>query len=118
MNTLNFNLNGKIAFVTGASRGIGRAIAVALAAAGADVAGAAQTDDGMKDTLADIAALGRRGFAFHGDLSSVTDLRAMIATIEEKFGPIDILVNNAGVNKVEPSLEVTPETWNRLMDVN
>jgi NAD(P)-dependent dehydrogenase (short-subunit alcohol dehydrogenase family) len=115
---LEFGLDGKVALVTGAGRGLGRSIALALAHAGADVAVNGSNAGGLAEVAAGIKSMGRRVVAVPADLSDVGSIRGMVAKAAEALGPIDILVNNAGVNQVEPSLEVRPETWDRLMAVN
>jgi NAD(P)-dependent dehydrogenase (short-subunit alcohol dehydrogenase family) len=97
---------------------MGHAIAVSLARAGADVA-VADLDVRSAETVADeVRALGRRAIAVQVDLRDVGTIPAMVANVEGGLGQVDILVNNAGVNQVEPSLQVTPETWDWLMGVN
>ncbi len=118
MKTFDFSLEGRIAFVTGASRGIGYAIAFALAAAGADVAVGARSLEPAEKAAGEIRKLGRRALAVSGDLSQVEQIGSIVERVERELGPIDILVNNAGVNQVEPSVQVTPETWDWLMAVN
>ena len=113
-----FSLDGKVALVTGASRGIGRAIALALANAGADIAANSTRPEGLAEVVAEIEAMGRRVVAVPADLADVAAIGPMVAKAEAEVGPIDILVNNAGINQVEPSLDVKPETWDRLMSVN
>jgi len=118
MKALTFDLSGKIALVMGASRGIGYAIAIALAEAGADVAVASQHEAGSERVAQEVRAMGRHALAVAGDMGDVGHITAMVHRVEQELGPIDILVNNAGTNQVEPSLDVTPDTWNRLMEVN
>ena len=115
---LEFGLNGKVALVTGAGRGLGRSIALALAHAGADIAVNGSNAAGLASVAAEIKAMGRRVVEVPADLSDVALIGAMVKKAESALGPIDILVNNAGINQVEPSLDVEPETWDRLMDVN
>lgn len=115
---LDFGLKGKVALVTGAGRGIGRSIALALANAGADVAVNGSNAAGLAGVAAEIEAMGRRVVEVPADLSDVALIGAMVQKAENALGPIDILVNNAGVNQVEPSLDVEPDTWDRLMGVN
>ncbi|QKC96601.1 SDR family NAD(P)-dependent oxidoreductase [Mesorhizobium sp. NZP2298] len=115
---LEFGLNGKVALVTGAGRGLGRSIALALAHAGADIAVNGSKAAGLASVAAEIKAMGRRVVEVPADLSDVALVGAMVKKAESALGPIDILVNNAGINQVEPSLDVAPETWDRLMDVN
>jgi NAD(P)-dependent dehydrogenase (short-subunit alcohol dehydrogenase family) len=113
-----FALTGKRALVTGASRGIGRAIAEGLAAAGADVAIASRNLDRLDATAEAIHALGRRAEPITIDVSRVADCRAGIARAAKALGGLDILVNNAGVEKVTPSLALDEDTWDLILDTN
>jgi NAD(P)-dependent dehydrogenase (short-subunit alcohol dehydrogenase family) len=113
-----FNLDGKIALVTGGGRGIGRSAALALAKAGADVAVMGRDVSLLESVVQAVEGLGRRSIAVAVDLENAPSIEPAVRTLERDFGPIDILVNNAGVNQVEPSLDVTLETWNRLINVN
>src|SRR4029077_6287617 len=95
-------LRGKVALVTGSSRGIGRAIAVALARAGADVAINYKTRDAdAKDVENEIAGLGRRGTAVQADVSLSGGVERLVESVRRDLGPIDILVNNAGIARVQ-----------------
>ena len=112
-----FKLDGKVAVVTGAGRGIGQAYALALAEAGADVA----TVDVIpaEDTCAQIQALGRRAKAYSVDLSGAeTAAEPLIAQICEDFGRLDILVNNAGIIRREPFVDHSAKNWNDVLAVN
>ena len=112
-------LTGRIALVTGASRGIGRAAALALAQAGADVAVNYRANaDSALQVAAGIAALGRRAFAVQADVSSSVDVAHLVRTVEEHLGGIDILVNNAGIARAQPLAEITEEDWDQLIAVN
>ncbi len=102
MSTHQFSLAGRKALVTGASRGIGRAIAEGLAAAGADVAIAARNVEAIGDCAKTIYGLGRVSHAVHMDVSDVGNCRRGVAEAAEKLGGLDILVNNAGVEQVCP----------------
>ena len=112
------SLAGKTLFITGASRGIGRAIAEGLAASGADVAIAARNLDRLAATAEVIRALGRRAEPITIDVSRVTDCHAGVARAAEALGGLDILVNNAGVEKVTPSLALDEGTWDLILDTN
>jgi len=113
-----FSLAGKRAVVTGASRGIGREIAKALAAAGADVAVSARKREDLADVLADIDASGRRAVAVAQDVRIVQDCRAGVAEAAHALGGLDILVNNAGFEEVRASIEVEEHHWDAIVDTN
>ncbi|MCB4767560.1 glucose 1-dehydrogenase [Ancylobacter sp. Lp-2] len=113
-----FELTGRKALVTGASRGIGRMLAVALASAGADVAIAARSHAGLADTAAEIEATGRRAVPVEIDVTDAACCRAGVAEAAEALGGLDILVNNAGIEQVCPSLDVEEELWDRILDTN
>lgn len=113
-----FSLEGRTAFVTGASRGIGRAIALALAGAGAAVACAARALDQVEATVAAIEAGGGRGRALQMDVISGEQIGAAVKEAEATLGPIDILVNNAGITLDKPSLEVSDEEWDTVLATN
>lgn len=111
-------LNGKIAFVTGASRGIGKGIAIALANAGAHVACIATRAENASDVVTTIQAKGGKAMAFGCKVESSSAVTAIFATVKEELGPIDILVNNAGISKPQPLLQMTEENWDNHMDIN
>lgn len=113
-----FDLSGKIALITGAGRGIGRAVALALAGAGSDVALLARSEDQLQSVAEEIQTLGRRAVAFPGDLTQVQQQASLTEKISETMGGIDILVNNAGINIPEDSVDVTEKTWDTLMNIN
>ena len=110
---------GKIVLVTGAQRGIGRAIAVRFAAAGADVALNFLDDKAAAESAAaEIAALGRRATTIAADISKPAQARRLVADAERALGPIDVLVNNAGIFPRAPFLDLTEETWDAVLDTN
>jgi NAD(P)-dependent dehydrogenase (short-subunit alcohol dehydrogenase family) len=113
-----FDLTGRIAVVTGASRGIGAAIAVALAKGGADVAVTARRVEDLAATVAAIEAVGRQALPLSLDVTKVAAMPETFATIEAGFGRLDILVNNAGTEEVRPSLEVDEALWDRIVGTN
>ena len=113
-----FNLRGKVALVTGASRGLGRGFALTLARAGASVALTSRTLEALRSTETDIAQSGGPCLPVELDVRSVGSINAAVARVEEHFGRIDILVNNAGCNIRKPALEVTWEDWNTILDTN
>jgi NAD(P)-dependent dehydrogenase (short-subunit alcohol dehydrogenase family) len=112
------DLKGKVAVVTGAGRGLGKWIALALADAGADVLVAALHAETAETTCAEIREMGRRARAFAADVSNVEAVEAMMAAAEADLGGLDILVNNAGVNVHRTALDVTPADFARVVDVN
>jgi len=112
-------LEGKTALVTGASKGVGKGIALELARQGADVAVNYNTDDaGAEAAAAEIRALGRRAFPVQADVSSSAQVDAMFERVLAAFGRLDILVNNAGIQTWKPLLELSEEEWDRVLDVN
>jgi 2-deoxy-D-gluconate 3-dehydrogenase len=113
-----FRLDGKVAVVTGASRGLGRAMAIGLAEAGADVAVVATNEELLQSTADEISALGRRALVATADLSQVDDINAMVDKVKGELGRIDILVNNAGTINRAPAEDYTPEMWDEVMSIN
>ena len=119
MNSTNgFDLTGRIALVTGASRGLGRHFALALARAGADVAITSRTLASLEGAQQAIAALGRRVLPVALDVRDHASITAAVAAAHAHFGRIDILVNNAGCNIRKPAVDVTWEDWNTILDTN
>ncbi|MEW1859919.1 MULTISPECIES: glucose 1-dehydrogenase [unclassified Streptomyces] len=113
-----FRLDGKVAVVTGGNRGIGKAIATALAEAGASVAIASRDEDRNREAVADLAKVGGAVISTRTDVTSRADLEAMRETVTGQLGPIDILVNNAGVGIHGESLSIDDEDWDRVMATN
>ena len=123
-------LDGKVAFITGAARGQGRATALAMATEGANIAcfdicrnlsypsyDLAGVED-MERTVAEIKALGREALAFYGDVRSFAEIKAAVDETIETLGGIDIVVNNAGIAGIAPSHELTEEDWDTMLDIN
>ena len=113
-----FDLDGRVALVTGASRGIGRDLALAVAHAGASVAVAARTVDDLRSLAAEIEAEGGSAHPVALDLRSLASIERAVAETVARFGRIDILVNNAGLGTNHDALDATEEEWDELMDVN
>lgn len=112
-------LAGRIALVTGGSRGIGRGIVEVLAEEGADVAVNYVSNLAQAEEVAEwVRAQGRRAITVQGDVSKRADVEAMIDKTWAELGPIDLLVNNAGIETIVPFLELTDDQWTRLNDVN
>jgi NAD(P)-dependent dehydrogenase (short-subunit alcohol dehydrogenase family) len=113
-----FDLTGKVAIVTGTSRGLGQTFARALAAAGADLVLTGRRLEALREFQREIEALGRRTLALELDVREQESIRRMAAQAAAHFGRIDILVNNAGCNVRKPALEVTWDDWNLILDTN
>ncbi|WAC28649.1 SDR family NAD(P)-dependent oxidoreductase [Ancylobacter sp. SL191] len=113
-----FDLTGRTALVTGASRGIGAALATALASAGADVAITARDAASLAETKAAIEAHGRRAIPLALDVTDVAGIRSTVAAAATALGGLDILVNNAGMEQVCPALEVEEALWDAILDTN
>ena len=110
---------GKIVLVTGAQRGIGRAVAVRFAEAGADVALNFLDDEAAaKSAAAEITALGRRAVTLAADVAKPQDARRLVAEAERTLGPLDVLVNNAAIFPRAPFLELSEDTWDAVLDTN
>jgi len=114
-----FELKGKKALVTGASRGIGRGIALALAKQGADVAVNYRSNaEEAEKVVAEIKAMGRDSFSVQADVSNKASVAKMFEEIKGKWGKLDILVNNAGIVQFAPFEELTEEQWDAVLDTN
>jgi 2-deoxy-D-gluconate 3-dehydrogenase len=113
-----FRLDGKAALVTGASSGLGQAIAIALAEAGADVACHARSNGKADKTCAAIEELGRRAIAVVGDMADKATPPTLVFETLEHFGRIDILINNAGIIRRSPATEFSEEDWGTVLEVN
>jgi len=113
-----FNLAGRKAIVTGAGRGLGHHMAVALAQAGADLALASRTREDLERTADEIRALGSEALVVKLDVTRSRDIQDMVDRVLEEYGGIDILVNNAGCNVRRPSVDITEEDWDLVMGTN
>ena len=113
-----FKLGGKVALVTGASVGLGQAMAIALAEAGADVAAHCHFEGEAIETCSQIEKLGRKTFSVSGDMSDKDAPRRIVEETIEKFGKIDILINNAGMIRRAPAVDFSEEDWATVLEVN
>jgi NAD(P)-dependent dehydrogenase (short-subunit alcohol dehydrogenase family) len=111
-------LQGRTAVITGASKGIGKAIALALAAEGARIALVSRDAKLLNDVAAEIAAAGGQAHVYPADVTSEEQVRAVERSVVAEFGKVNILVNNAGINVRKPVTEFTLEEWRRVMDTN
>ncbi len=111
-------LEGRTAIVTGSRRGIGRAIALALAKEGADVVVSDISQEDCQQVVKEIEKLGRKGLAVKCDVTSTPDVEGMVKKTVDAFGKLDILVNNAGILSYKPFLELTDEDWDKTLGVN
>lgn len=123
MNISQFSLEGKVALVTGGSRGIGRATAIGFAKAGADVAVTARDTEGrglpsLKEVTDEIKGLGRKALAVAAHIGRMDQLQGLVDRVVAEFGRIDILVNNAGTSGYTPVLEVAEKHWDAIINVN
>lgn len=113
-----FSLKGKTALVTGASRGIGKSVALALAGAGADLDLWGRDEAALAETRAEVEQLGVRATVAALDVSNGEAVKRAVAASIARHGKIDVLVANAGINKLKPFLEWEPEEWEYVMNVN
>ena len=113
-----FALSGKIALITGTSRGLGQCFGRALARAGADLVLTSRHPDTLRPFQAEIEALGRRAVSLGLDVRDYRSIQDMVSAAIEHYGRIDILVNNAGCNVRKPALEISWEDWNRVLETN
>ncbi len=110
-------LENKVAIVTGGSRGIGRAIALQFAEAGANVIVVSRTQADLQKVAEEISCLGRESLAIQADIAVKAEVDGMMAKAAERFGSVDILVNNAAVNVMRPLLELREDGWDKVMGV-
>jgi len=111
-----FNLNGKVAIVTGCSTGLGQGMACGLAEAGADIAGVDYVDSPETEDM--IKGLGRKFLGIKEDLQTIEPVERIIAMVEKEFGRIDILVNNAGIIRREDAINFSEQDWDDVMNIN
>jgi NAD(P)-dependent dehydrogenase (short-subunit alcohol dehydrogenase family) len=113
-----FSLSGRVSVVTGGNRGIGRALATALAEAGSDVVLLVRDRDQAAPALAELEALGVSALAVAADVTRPAEVQRAVGEVLDRLGRVDVLVNNAGTCIHKPALEVTAEEWRSVMDVN
>src|SRR5436190_614319 len=112
-------LRDKVVLVTGASKGIGRAIAIGLAREGANlIVNYASDKAGADATVKEIEGLGRAGMVVQADISRVAQIKRMFRKVTDKFGRVDVLVNNAGITGWTPLFETTEEQWDQVIETN
>jgi len=114
----NFDLTGKIAILVGASRGIGREMALGLGHAGADLVVSSRTKSDLESLAEELRTMGRKVLVHPADVTKIEDIQAMSDATVAKFGRIDILVNNAGLGRHESAFDVTQENWDAIIDTN
>ncbi len=112
----NFNLAGKVAVVTGGTIGLGEAMALGLAEAGADIAAVYHLD--LPQGIERFERLGRKWLGVQADLGSIAPVADIVRQVVEAYGRIDILVNNAGIIRRNPSIDFTEKDWDEVMDIN
>jgi NAD(P)-dependent dehydrogenase (short-subunit alcohol dehydrogenase family) len=113
-----FRLDGKVAIVTGASAGLGVAVAQALAEAGADLALGARRVDALKETQRLVEAAGSRAICVSTDISDQAQCQALVDATMAEFGRVDVLINNAGIGTATPALKESPDEFRKVLDVN
>jgi NAD(P)-dependent dehydrogenase (short-subunit alcohol dehydrogenase family) len=118
MSTELFDLTGRVAIVTGTSRGLGQQFASALAKAGADLVLTSRKAEALASFEAEMQKLGRRTLSVALDVRDQTSIERMVAAAEAAFGRVDILVNNAGMNIRKPAVDVTWDDWNQILETN
>ena len=113
-----FDLTGRVAIMTGAGRGLGRTMALGLAAAGADLALASRTASELESLVEEVQALGRRAIAVPTDVTSPDACEALVQAAITRLGRLDILVNNAGTNVRKAALDITPDEYDFVIETN
>lgn len=111
-------LNGQVAVVTGAGRGLGKEIALALSSAGADIGIMARTKSQLEETAREIEAYGRKALVIPIDVAKSAEVDHAIEHVTQNLGPVDILVNNAGITEQKPLVKMSDEDWHRVMGIN
>ncbi|QJW91026.1 SDR family oxidoreductase [Spirosoma taeanense] len=119
MQTQRREMDGKVALVTGAGSGIGKAAAILLAQEGANVIAISRTEDEINQTVEEIKKAGGKGIAIPADISSPEDMQKVYAEVEQQYGRLDVVFANAGINGVwAPIDELEPEEWNKTININ
>ncbi len=118
MRLADFSLTGKVVVVTGAGRGLGKAIAAGMAGAGADVVAVSRTAAELDVIVKEVQELGCRALPVPADITRIGDIDLVIERALAEFGRIDVLVNNAGKNILESAVDVTEEAWDSVMNLN
>ena len=113
-----FGLTGRVAVVTGGSKGLGRGMALALAAAGADVVPVSRTLPDLEIVAEEIQSLGRRALPVNADVTDEVSVQGMVRRVADEMGHIDILVNSAGIVSLKPTVEFSVGEWQHILDVN
>ena len=113
-----FRLDGKVALVIGGTRGLGQAMAIAMASAGADICIVGRGPAGLQETAEAITGMGRKGSYFAADAADEDLMRAIVAHMLDTHGTIDILVNSQGIGRLEPTVEYDTAAWQRVIDTN
>lgn len=113
-----FNLENKVAVITGGNRGLGRAIALSLANAGADIVIVGRNEEKNNKVVREIQKCGRKAVSFSTDLRDIPAINEMATEVVSQFGKMDIFINNAGVSHTEFALDLKEEDWDKVMDLN
>jgi 2-dehydro-3-deoxy-D-gluconate 5-dehydrogenase len=113
-----FVLQGKVALLVGGTKGLGQAMALALAGAGADVCIVGRGPAGLQETADAVSGLGRKGTCYAADVTDETQVEEMVQYMLDQYGQIDILVNSQGIVHLEPSHEFDTQAWQRVIDTN
>ncbi|MFC1580347.1 SDR family NAD(P)-dependent oxidoreductase [Thermodesulfobacteriota bacterium] len=113
-----FELTDKVAVVTGASEGVGKAIALGLASAGADIIVASRREEKLKEVKSEIEKMGRKADVFVMDVSRLSNIEGLRDFAQNRFGKVDILVNSAGFTVTKPAWDMTEEDWDLMLDIS